>query len=124
MAVDARGRASAVGPPGVYQGAISAEAPAVNGESRTVSATVIVLGPMVRAEVIPGIVSLEVDGLAQFTALAFDAADNRLFDIQLEWELAEGTPGTVTSSGLYVAGDLPGEYVGGLRLKATQRLPR
>ena len=124
VTVDARGRASAVGPPGVYPGAISAEAPAIDGESRAVSATVIVLGPMVRAEVVPSVVSLEVDGLAQFTSFAFDAAGNRLFDIQLEWELAPGTPGTVTFSGLYAAGDRPGDYSGGVRLKATQRLPR
>ncbi len=124
VTVDARGRASAVGPPGVYQDAISAEAPSVDGESRTVSATLIVLGPMVRAEVVPSVVSLEVDGLAQFTALAFDAAGNRLFDIELDWELATGTPGTVTSTGLYAAGDRPGDYAGGVRLKATQRLPR
>ena len=124
VSVDRRGGASAVGPPGVYEGAISAEAPAVDGVSQTVSATVILLGPMVRAEVVPGVVSLEVDGLAQFAALAFDAADNRLFDIQIEWELVGGAPGTLTSSGLYAAGDRPGDYTGAVRLKATQRLPR
>ena len=124
VSIDARGQASAVGPPGVYPGAISAQAPGVDGEPRTVSATVILLGPMVRAEIVPGVVSLEVNGLAQFGALAFDAAGNRLFDVQLQWELAAGTPGTVTSSGLYVAGDRPGEYAGGVRLKATQRLAR
>ena len=124
VTVDARGRALAVGPPGVYPGAISAVAPAVDGETRTVSATVILLGPMVRAQVVPGVVSLEVDGLAQFTALAFDGAGNRLFGIELRWELAPGTPGSVSLSGLYVAGDRPGEYAGGVRLRATQRLPR
>ena len=124
VTVDARGRVSAVGPPGVYPGVISAIAPAVDGEPQTVSATVIVLGPMVRAEIVPGVVSLDVDGLAQFAALAFDAADNRLFDIQFEWELAGDTPGSVTASGLYVAGDRPGDYDGGVRLKATQRLAR
>ena len=124
VTVDARGRVSAVGPPGVYPGAISAAAPAVDGEPQTASATVIVLGPMVRAEIVPGVVSLDVDGLAQFGALAFDAANNRLFDVQLQWTLADGTPGSVTASGLYVAGDRPGDYPGGVRLKATQRLPR
>ncbi|MCH7607074.1 MAG: hypothetical protein IIC94_00675 [Chloroflexi bacterium] len=124
VTVDARGRVSAVGPPGVYPGAISAIAPAFDGEPQMASATVIVLGPMVRAEIVPGVVSLDVDGLAQFAALAFDAADNRLFDVQFAWELAEGTPGSVTASGLYVAGDRPGDYDGGLRLKATQRLAR
>ena len=124
VTVDARGRVSAVGPPGVYAGAISAEAPAVNGVTQTASATIILLGPMVRAEIVPGVVSLDVDGLAQFAALAFDAADNRLFDIHLVWELAAGTPGSVTASGLYVAGDRPGDYPGGMRLKATQRLAR
>ena len=124
VTVDALGRVTAVGRPGVYEGAISAEAPVVGGPSRTVSATVIVLGPMVRAEVVPGVVSLKVDGLAQFTAVAFDAADNRLFDIELEWALAPDAPGSLSASGLYTAGDRPGDYPGAVRLKATQRLPR
>ena len=124
VTVDSRGRASAVGPPGVYGDAIRARAPVVDGESRTVSATVVILGPMVRVEAVPGVIFLEFDGVAQFTGAAYDVADNPLFDVRFAWELAPGTPGTVTSSGLYVAGDRPGDYPGGVRMTGRQRQPR
>jgi hypothetical protein len=84
----------------------------------------VILGPLVRVDVIPSVAATALGVPITFTAVALDAADSRLFDVRLEWSLAEGTPGTITSSGLYVNDDRPGVFPGGVVVRASQIQPR
>lgn len=123
--VDERGYVTAVGAPGILPDAVSVQVPAgPGGALREVRATVIILGELSRVEVFPSRAVVERGDLVQFSAQAYDAANNRLFDVSFSWALAEGVPGTLTRSGLYAAGDRAGTYPGGARVTAVQRLPR
>ena len=122
VTVDDRGRVTAVGPPGTYRDAVRATVPGPDGP-QTVAASVVILGPLTRVEVVPTRVTMEPGELLQFAGIAFDVADNRLFDVRFRWELEQGVPGEMTPNGFYTAGDEPGPYAGGVRVTAAQREP-
>ena len=124
VTVDSRGRLTVHGEPGSYANAVWAFVPGLDGGVQRVTASVTILGPLTRVEVIPKRATLEVGDLVQFVARAFDGADNRLFDVRFRWELEPGAPGTITANGLYIAGDQSGFYPEAVRLRATQRVPR
>lgn len=122
--VDHAGRVTAVGEPGVYQAAIRSQVPREDGSVSTGEAALVILGPLVRVDVIPNVATTALGVPITFTAVGLDAADSRLFDVRLEWDLAEGTPGIITSRGLYVNDDRPGIYPGGVVVRASQIQPR
>ena len=119
--VDGEGRLNVVGAPGRYPDAITASVPSLDGQHIDLHATLVILGELARVEVHPSRISLESGAAVLLSALAFDSANNRLFDVSFSWRLAAGTPGTIASSGLYVAGDRPGEYRGGLVVRGAQQ---
>ncbi len=121
--VDVRGRVTAVGPPGTYVDAIRAAIPGTDG-AQVAAGTVVIVGPVVRAEIRPARGLVAPEGVIQFSAFAFDAADNHLYDIIFRWELADGTPGTISNGGLYEADDRIGVYSSAVRVRASQRQPR
>ncbi|MEE8518163.1 MAG: hypothetical protein V3S98_03445 [Dehalococcoidia bacterium] len=119
--IDESGRLTALGPPGRYPGAIIASVPSPDGQRTELHATLVIVGELARVEVVPSRVSLAPADPLQLSALAFDVADNRLFDVRFDWRLAPGTPGTLASSGLYIAGDRAGEYRDGVVVRGVQR---
>jgi len=124
VTVDGSGRVVAVGLPGVYRDAVWAVVPSPDGGTQILNTTIIIEGDLARVDVIPGRAFLEAGILVQFSALAFDSADNRLFGVSFVRELAAGTPGTLTRGGIYAAGDVPGSYEGSVLVTATQRVRR
>jgi hypothetical protein len=121
--VDERGRLTAMAPPGVYADAVSTTLVGPGGISQTISATVVVLGEMVRVEVTPGRATLASADAVQFVARAFDEADTQLSDVRFRWALEGDAPGTITGGGLYIAEDEPGLHRGAVKVTATQRVP-
>jgi hypothetical protein len=124
VTIDERGRMIAVGEPGVYPDAVRATLPDIDGTTQVVTADVVILGPLARVQIIPLRTTLGPGELQQYLAEAFDEANNRLFDVTLRWALVDGTPGTMTTAGLYAAGSDAGLYEGGVHVRATQRQPR
>jgi hypothetical protein len=122
FSISSRGRLTVIAPPGVYPDAVSTMVTGPDGATQTISATVTVLGPMVRVDVTPGRATLAATDLVQFVAQAFDVANNRLSDVRFRWSLESGAPGTMTSGGLYIAEDEPGLYAGAVRVTASQRV--
>jgi hypothetical protein len=122
FSISSRGRMTALAPPGVYPDAVSTTVTGPDGLPQTVSASVTVLGPMVRVDVTPGRATLAAADAVLFVAQAFDVANNRLFDVRFRWRLEEDAPGTMTSGGLYVAEDEPGLHVGAVKVTAGQRV--
>ena len=122
FAVSDRGRITALAPPGVYPDAVSITVVGPQGVTQTISATVTVLGQMVRVEVTPGRATVASAEVVQFTAQAFDEANNRLSDVRFRWSLADDAPGTVTNSGLYIAENEPGLHRNAVKVTASQRV--
>ena len=87
------------------------------------SATLVVLGEMSRVEVFPSRAVLERGEITQFQAFAYDASGSRLFDVTIRWEMEDSEAGSITSGGLFIAGDNSGEYLNAVRVRARQSKP-
>jgi hypothetical protein len=107
------GVVTAIGSPGTYLEAVRVEI--TEGEdteqvTRTETAAVIIIGPLTRVEIFPKAALVAPKQLSQFTFLAFDANGTRLFNVSASWELLDEGTGTITNTGLFIAGENPGEY--------------
>ena len=124
--VDETGRVTAVAPPGTYLEAIRAEVQEETGEGgrvRVVTATLVVVGPLSRVDVVPARAVVGPGEAVQFQALAYDAVGERLFNVSFTWEMADDRAGSITAGGTFTAADSPGEYPGAVRVRARQREP-
>ncbi len=124
--VDDTGRVTAEAPPGTYLDAIRAEVrdeTSEDGVVRVATATLVVVGPLSRVDLVPARAVLGPGEVVQFQALAYDAMGERLFNVSFTWEMANDSAGSITSGGTFTAGDLPGEYPGAVRVRARQREP-
>ena len=113
MAVSSNGVVTARDQPGIYTEAINVEVSEGEGEervSRTATATLIILGPLARVEVVPQEVQVAPNQLIQFTYIAYDVSGVRLFDISVSWEMLDERVGTINAIGFFIAGETPGEY--------------
>ena len=123
--VTPQGVVTAVGNPGIYEDAVTAEATQGEGESQdrlAASAKVIILGPLDRVEVVPLQVVVSPKQVVQFTYLAYDTNGVRLFDVTATWRLEDERAGTIDSRGLFIAGDTPGQYKDALVVTVRPRL--
>lgn len=112
--------------PGVYSDAVTvtvSQEEAGASVTLTASASVIILGPLSRVELVPRTVVLSPGQAVQVTALAYDVNGARLFDAGASWTVLDKRAGTVDANGLFVAGRTPGEYKDVLRV-AVKRLDR
>jgi len=122
--VDSRGRITAIGEPGVYPGAVQVlvrDQFTGDGPPRQATATLVVLGPLSRVEITPASVTMQPGGSLLFLASAYDAAGSQLFDVSFAWYLEDSSVGRLTTSGLLIASDNPGDYPAAIRVRAVQR---
>jgi hypothetical protein len=123
--VDNLGRVTAIGEPGIYSEAVQVsvrDATTDESSPRRATATVVILGPLTRVEVIPSSITLEPGGSALFQASAFDEAGSRLSDVSFVWEILDEDAGRITAGGLLIAGDNSGSYPAAVRVRAFQRI--
>jgi alpha-tubulin suppressor-like RCC1 family protein len=104
-AIDSSGRFTAGGVPGTFVNTVQATSGSISGR-----ATVIVAsgGALATITVTPNLVTLAVNGTLQFTAVGKDAAGN-IVAISPTWSADSGA-GTISSSGLFTAGTVPGVF--------------
>ena len=108
--------------PGTYTDAVTVEVTAAEGEEKvtlTTSATVIILGPLALVEIVPRQLEVSPKQIIQFTYIAYDIKGVRLFDVSASWEVLDERAGTIDASGLFIAGEMAGEYTD--VVKATVR---
>jgi len=99
--------------PGTYADAVMVEVTEGEGEQQvrqTACATLIVLGPLARVEVVPQQVQVAPRQVVQFTYIAYDINGVRLFDLSASWEVLDERAGMINDLGLFIAGETPGEY--------------
>ena len=113
LEVSPDGVVTAIGQPGTYRDALKVEA--TTGESadqttQTASATVTILGPLFRVEIVPREVQVTPSQFVQFTYIAYDVNGVRLFDVIGSWEVTDGTAGSINVLGLFTAGESPAQY--------------
>ncbi len=111
--VSPNGVVTAVGAPGNYAGVVSVEATQVE-EGRevklTASASVVIIGPLSRVEVVPRQVAVAPRQVVQFTYLAYDINGTRIFDVSPFWEVLDSRAGVIDATGLFIASKTSGEY--------------
>ena len=105
--------------PGTYEDVIVVELEE-EGVVRRASATLIILGPLARIEVLPLEVTVAPNQVIQFVHVAYDINGVRLFDATATWELLDRTAGSINSFGLFIAGSEPGEYSSAVKVTVTQ----
>ena len=123
--VDNLGRVTAIGAPGIYREAVQVSVrDDITGDvsPRIATATLVILGPLSRVEVIPSSTTLEPGSSALFQASAFDEAGTRLFDVSFVWEVLDENVGRISSGGLLIAGNNSGSYPAAVRVRAFQRI--
>ncbi len=119
LSVSPDGEVTAGDKPGVYQDAVTVKVTEREGEqqtTQTASATVIVLGPLDRVEVVPSNAEVSPKQILQFIFLAYDTNGVRLFDVIGSWEVVDKQAGTIDKTGLFIAGQVPGEYKNSIKL--------
>ena len=85
--------------PGIYENAIRAEViqQTESGPvAQTVSATLVIRGPLAKVEVTPPVISLALGERMQPRALAYDRNDLLLSDVSFKWSVADAEPGAWT----------------------------
>ena len=120
--VSSVGVATAQDRPGTYTDAVKVEVTAGEGEEKvtlTTSATVIILGPLARVDIVPRQLEVSPKQIIQFIHIAYDIKGVRLFDVSASWELLDERAGTIDAGGLFIAGETAGEYTD--VVKATVR---
>ena len=105
--------------PGTYENVLVVELEE-EGVVRRASATLIILGPLARIAVLSLGVTVAPNQVIQFVHVAYDINDVRLFDATATWELLDPTAGSISNTGLFVAGDAPGEYTNAVKVTVTQ----
>ncbi|MBI4339446.1 MAG: hypothetical protein HY680_05785 [Chloroflexi bacterium] len=111
--VTQEGVVTALDRPGSYPDAVTVVVTAGEGEGRVTqkaSATVIVLGPLARIDVIPSEASVAPRQAVQFTFIAYDVNGTRLFDVLATWEILDSRAGVIDNLGFFIAGTVPGRY--------------
>ena len=116
------GRVTATGAPGTYPDAIRVEIED-EGVTQTSKATLVILGPLARVEVVPSHVTAVPNQVIQFISIAYDANGVRLFDTTATWEILDGAAGRIDRFGLFVAGATPAEYLNVVKVTVTQLQP-
>ena len=116
------GRVTATGAPGIYPDAISVEVED-EGIVQTSKATLVILGPLARVEVVPSEVTAAPNQVIQFIYIAYDSNGVRLFETSATWEILDEAAGRIDKFGLFVAGGISGEYRDVVRVTVTQLQP-
>jgi Tol biopolymer transport system component len=75
-------------------------------------------GPLDYVNVLPGSIDLGIGMQQQYVAAGADRFGNKIDDLSYAWGAETG--GTITSDGLFTAGDLPGTFEGAVTLEVTQ----
>jgi hypothetical protein len=125
--VTSGGLLTAMETPGTYVDVVTVEVREGEGEDRvtqTASATLVVLGPLDRVEVVPRDVQVTPSQAVQFRHLVFDSNGIRLFDVAASWEVQDDSAGTIDAFGFFIAGDTPGDYDGVVKVTIKQRTLR
>ena len=110
--------------PGIYENAIRAEViqQTESGPvAQTVSATLVIRGPLAKVEVTPPVISLALGERMQPRALAYDRNDILLSDVSFKWSVADAEAGSMDSNGVFTAEGRPGRYPGAIEVTAIQR---
>jgi|GEM_PF-2010726 len=120
--VDKDGLVTALDQPGTYADAVSVSITAQVDDqvvTRSASATVIILGPLSRVEVVPRDVSVTPKQAVQFSFIAYDSNGLRLFDVIARWEVTDPRAGAIDNFGFFVTSALPGNYPNAIRVTVT-----
>ena len=99
--------------PGTYPDVVSVKVTHGEGEeqvTQTARATAIILGPLARVDVVPQEVQVASKQMVRFNYVAYDINGVRLFDVSASWDVLDERVGTIDEVGLFIAGDIPGEY--------------
>ncbi len=118
--VTADGTVTALDMPGTYADAIIVEVEDQGGV-RTASATLIIVGPLARVEIVPSAITVVPNQVVQFIYAAYDANDVRLFDASAKWEVLDPAVGKIDNVGLFIASGAPGEYPDVIKVTVSQR---
>ena len=78
--------------------------------------------PLEQVVVVPQEVVLNPGQPFNFSAVAYDALNNPLFDVQFSWSLEKPQLGTISTRGLFKAGGTSGRHLGSIRVEAFQVL--
>jgi hypothetical protein len=75
-----------------------------------------------QVQAIPGDLTIARGGVAIFSALALDSQGRLLGGLRFEWRVRSQVAGTVSTSGVFTAGNIPGSYPDALEVIAIQEV--
>ena len=113
--------------PGNYPGAIRAEVIQETEDGtliHTVTASLVILGPLERVDITPQVPLMAPDGRVQFRAVGYDINGHPLPDVNFRWSVTVDVAGTISLNGLFSASKAPGSYPSAVMVRAIQRLTR
>lgn len=128
--IDSNGNFVAGGTPGVFAEAVRVEA-VLPGEHGIVKAedyaSVVVRKSkdpdrLKRVKAVPGSVTLAPNKKIVLAGVALDVLGRPVHDVVMNWELSNGSAGTIDNLGVFTSGDVPGIYEDAIKLSAFQQL--
>ena len=121
------GNVTAGDTPGTYPDVIQVEISQETEEgviTRKLTATLVIMGPLVRVDAIPGVAQLGPGGRVQFRAIGFDENGQPLPDVNFRWRVANKDAGSISHDGVFTASKSPGHYPGAVTVQAIQHMTK